>query len=1850
MPRGGFKSSQSSAARAMVNSMGSPASLSSFLGGFSTNADGAAADAESESEYVVNLKLLSKTSEITKQKAFEKLLLLMRSTSEEVLLQYSEATAETVIQHAQHPKPAIRAFSFQLLQALMSHGTELKKKVAPQLKVLAGLWVMGMNDMEQAVSRAAAAAFDAAFAADKKTRMLQQFMEAILDTLRNAVVEVMAIKKPLQDDALDPNANKLFAALKAMGYVIKQVSAAQPAVLKFVQDPESFGALIPARNSSKSYLLFKTPLARSAVLALLRDVVTICPATPKIHKLVSQALVGAILDPNVAVASRTWELLLFWCRTNVSDVVSNMQPGCLDDVVNSFMDCQQAELAEVIYPCLFPLLTSLSKDSRCEGMLDEFCAALVEKLHQVTETPNVSARDLTVFLSALLECWELHCVRKKNAGAPADSVELFTVICFNVVLLMQSDAKAARYQATVIHIMTKSLLKTGGRCEDIFKQCIDVVAARPSAAFRVLPDAPSAIEQRSFDRFQGRLFGHLCATLSAPSAPSPSPSPSPTPANFTTAKPDVGGSSGTTTNSSTARCKAVVFDASNTWLMQQVLTSGSSSGAQELRYEPLASFFEETQGTSFCPSNDVADSILAALSAHLRDAPAGDAAQQQQQQQQQSEGTAENASLSSSAHTATLATLVTTALEWRHRPAAHALVEATSATQEVALKEAALRHLLQDPAKLFDVFTHAVARLDADQAERCMLQYTQCGACLSGEQREAVKKALRSGLKELLAQLTEEAPGTGEEEDEGSDDSSSSSSDATLSSGEASSDPSVSSSSSASADSNDDGVSAKSSSLSSENSAQVENCAPVVQQTLLRWMPLLRAGSDLAELIALSKEDVVATLLTPLTYLTVALAPRAYPEQFLSVKAMRVALKTQQQHSTSAAVASDNDADKSGEDVVMSALDAKKHGLSIGEVAAFTERVTDLLDSYGVTREERDAVAMATLRGVLDCSDALPLCFFADHQLFQLAPFASTACLQSFVTAESVWQQTAMAVDTAALVLNETALTLYDGYLTLDLLQPRFSTLVRTGQLIRLMDSVGGPEAAVAMATEDPKAVAHLFCELVRVAAGKEALADAACHTLFVKVIPAMFACFDVAAVAVEVAAQLTSAEPSGSGPVFPYLLPTLAAVLRDIATAEDTVFLRRAMRLVSAVANAAVSALFTAEGARGIAAPLALAYTTFFAVMDEAADMLRFNIAAQLPAEQERLLLEASCQLPTWDLTTAKLTLVVVRHLASLPAVADSTVRSLMQYAARQTPLAGLEVLAELACTRIPTPEVYSELIRVIVDALCRSHRLRHLPPNGRLQRESGGSLTAGAPVALTTLRRVVMAAVLARRGVVLHSRMDSVLRSTVNLVVFDAVCEAVSRLRMTKEAEVAPLAKLIAFTSRFMGDLLTGDVQTLRASEVSVEKIASVLNFAYAWLFATGITKLELLGLSTVAGVMRSVCLLANLTLMRSTVSLRAAMQAIMQRSSLKPLREEFSTAEPAKVTLFRQQNAVLAKTHKQKMLLFPYLLSWCVFLTTPPPPAAAAADEAQPSNNNSSGGNSGSTSRDKEWQRQVYTLLDLLFTLMLTPLENGRRLDETFIGASVHPSPTADASATGQLGFEVVALTRVDASNQMAQLARGAFAVFTQLLHGPTLALTKIWLETIERKGRALFYDSVGQHISGILIQESFMSVLSHSPDGSSSFTVGEGCNVEVNVAQQLIDITYEMEDAKVAVRITFPAAFPLRPPVVEYESGRECGVSTKKWRAWMLKMSVILFGGSANVWECIDLFHQNLEAHFRGIEPCPICFAVVSAVTHKLPDVRCSVCHNSAFHSNCLYTWWASGFNNVCPLCRSPWIAE
>ncbi|CCD14432.1 unnamed protein product, partial [Trypanosoma congolense IL3000] len=268
-----------------------------------------------------------------------------------------------------------------------------------------------------------------------------------------------------------------------------------------------------------------------------------------------------------------------------------------------------------------------------------------------------------------------------------------------------------------------------------------------------------------------------------------------------------------------------------------------------------------------------------------------------------------------------------------------------------------------------------------------------------------------------------------------------------------------------------------------------------------------------------------------------------------------------------------------------------------------------------------------------------------------------------------------------------------------------------------------------------------------------------------------------------------------------------------------------------------------------------------------------------------------------------------------------------------------------------------------------------------------------------------------------------------------------------------------------------------------------------------------------------------------------------------------------------------------------------------------------------------------------------------LLTSAVPGSKRIESTYLCIGSGKNGIGE-----QLGFEIRALTCPNSDDPMRELAKGAAAVFALLLEANTLSVVSTWLGTLERKLQDCFYAFVEEHLSPTMIQGSLLEVVSKNSTGQSSFNVNENYHVSVSIPRSCIKLTYTMDDVRSSINIEFKSGFPLRPPVVMPENLRGCGVSSGELHAWMLKMSALLFGGSVNVWKCVMLFGRNMDEHFAGKEPCPICFSIVSATTNRLPDMRCAVCRNSLFHSDCLFSWWSSSGRTQCPLCKSPWVAR
>jgi len=68
------------------------------------------------------------------------------------------------------------------------------------------------------------------------------------------------------------------------------------------------------------------------------------------------------------------------------------------------------------------------------------------------------------------------------------------------------------------------------------------------------------------------------------------------------------------------------------------------------------------------------------------------------------------------------------------------------------------------------------------------------------------------------------------------------------------------------------------------------------------------------------------------------------------------------------------------------------------------------------------------------------------------------------------------------------------------------------------------------------------------------------------------------------------------------------------------------------------------------------------------------------------------------------------------------------------------------------------------------------------------------------------------------------------------------------------------------------------------------------------------------------------------------------------------------------------------------------------------------------------------------------------------------------------------------------------------------------------------------------------------------------------------------------------------------------------------------------------------DAIALWKANVDREFEGVEPCLICYAVISAANGQLPRLSCRTCA-VRFHPACLYKWFKTSGKSTCPHCQN-----
>ncbi|CAH8605733.1 unnamed protein product [Heterobilharzia americana] len=155
------------------------------------------------------------------------------------------------------------------------------------------------------------------------------------------------------------------------------------------------------------------------------------------------------------------------------------------------------------------------------------------------------------------------------------------------------------------------------------------------------------------------------------------------------------------------------------------------------------------------------------------------------------------------------------------------------------------------------------------------------------------------------------------------------------------------------------------------------------------------------------------------------------------------------------------------------------------------------------------------------------------------------------------------------------------------------------------------------------------------------------------------------------------------------------------------------------------------------------------------------------------------------------------------------------------------------------------------------------------------------------------------------------------------------------------------------------------------------------------------------------------------------------------------------------------------------------------------------------------------------------------------------------------------------------------------------------------------------------------------KSLFSLLKNTAEAGSVRIKSRPLSREV-IATYFVDDEHSME-----MIVQLPDNYPLNPVTVS--KGRSVGVGSQQWQSWLLQMSVFINNHDGSILGGVDLWQRNVRKRFDGVEECAICYSIVHSTNFSLPKMNCHTCRK-LFHYACMYKWFTTSRNPVCPLCR------
>eukprot|EP00250_Pteridium_aquilinum_P021475 c25138_g1_i1 orf=481-6414(-) len=227
---------------------------------------------------------------------------------------------------------------------------------------------------------------------------------------------------------------------------------------------------------------------------------------------------------------------------------------------------------------------------------------------------------------------------------------------------------------------------------------------------------------------------------------------------------------------------------------------------------------------------------------------------------------------------------------------------------------------------------------------------------------------------------------------------------------------------------------------------------------------------------------------------------------------------------------------------------------------------------------------------------------------------------------------------------------------------------------------------------------------------------------------------------------------------------------------------------------------------------------------------------------------------------------------------------------------------------------------------------------------------------------------------------------------------------------------------------------------------------------------------------------------------------------------------------------------------------------------------------------------------------------------------------------------ACTLGSVSFAIEGLWPLE-EETVSSLAAGIYGLLLQVLP----ACVRVWFTGLRDRSTASSVESfTTKFCSPQLLAEEFTQV-------HNSTIADESLTIKANQSIGEVIVVYKKEEAGMDMVIRMPKCYPLR--AVDIDCTRRLGISETRLRKWMLSMASFLRNQNGAVAEAIQIWKQNVDREFEGVEECPICYSIIHTANHSLPRLACRTCKHK-FHAACLYKWFSTSHKSTCPLCQTP----